>query len=46
MKNVMMYVVTILLVIAAVTKDIWFNTITEHTRDADSSSKIVFLELE
>lgn len=45
MKNVTMFVVFVVLLVAALTKAVWFNMLTEHTREANTESKIVFLEL-
>lgn len=46
MKDLMMCVVFVVLVLLAVFKDTWFNVLTEHTRDPESKSVIVFTELE
>lgn len=45
MKNVFMYVVFAVLLVVACTKPVWFNAMTDHTRDSQSQSKFVFLQL-
>ena len=44
MKNVMMFVVFVVLLVVASTKAVWFDMLTEHTREANNSS-VVYLEL-
>ena len=45
MNNVVAFVVLVILVLAAVFQDTWFNMLTEQTRDPNTKSKVVYLEL-
>lgn len=46
MKNLIHVVMLLVLVIMSLTKPIWFDALTEHTREPFSKSKVVYLELD